>query len=375
MSARVIVFGATGYTGRLAAEAMTRAGLAPVLAGRNEEALVELVGDLAGLGPFDAPPTWRTADATDPDSVLALVEGPDDVLVSTVGPFMSVGRPAVDAALARGCGYVDCTGEGPFLRHLFEGDHDAAAQAGARLLPAFGYDFVPGNLAGALAIKDAHAAGRSPTVVDVGYFTSGPMSMSSGTRATSAILATQRPLARRNGRVVETSGSVSAFDVAGRRWDGMLIGSSESFVLPRYAPDVRDVNTYLGWAGKWTKGAHRAGQAVAGARRIPVIGRAVSAGLERAGGATTGEGPGSEDRAKTRTVVVARTTDGVGRLLSEARVEGPGPYDLTAELMAWAAAMLVTRREATQGVLGPVDAFGLDALVAGCADMGLVRVA
>jgi len=43
--------------------------------------------------------------------------------------------------------------------------------------------------------------------------------------------------------------------------------------------------------------------------------------------------------------------------------------------MAWAAAMLVTHREVARGVLGPVDAFGLDALVAGCADMGLVRVA
>ena len=375
MSARVIVFGATGYTGRLVAEATTRAGLAPVLAGRNEEALVELVGDLAGLGPFDAPPTWRTADATDPESVLALVDGPDDVLVSTVGPFLAFGRPAVDAALARGCGYVDSTGEGPFLRTLFEDDHDVAVRAGARMLPAFGYDFVPGNLAGAMAIQDAHDAGRSPTVVDIGYFTSGPMSMSSGTRATSAMLASQRPLARRNGRVVETSGSVSTFEVAGRHLDGLLVGSSESFALPRYAPDVRDVNTYLGWAGKWTKGAHRAGQAVAGARRIPVIGRVVGAGLERAGGAATGEGPRAEDRAKGRTVVVARTTDGVGRLLSEVRIEGPSPYDLTAELMAWAAAMLVTHRELATGVLGPVDAFGLDALVSGCADMGLVRVA
>jgi short subunit dehydrogenase-like uncharacterized protein len=375
MSGRVILFGASGFTGRLAAEAMTRAGLAPVLAGRSEEALVGLVGDLAGLGPFGAQPTWRTADATDPESVLGLVDGPDDVLVSTVGPFMTLGRPAVDAAIARGCGYTDSDGEGPFLQRLFVHDHDAAEKSGARLLPAFGFDFVPGNLAGALAIKDAHDAGRSPTVVDVGYFTRGAMQMSSGTRATTAILASERPLARRNGRVVGTSGAVSTFDVAGRQLDGLLIGSSEAFALPRIAPDVRDVNTYLGWAGKWTRSALRLEQAVAGARRIPGIGSAVSAGLGRAGGAATGEGPSPEDRARARTIVVARTTDGVGRVLSQARVEGPSPYDLTAELLAWAAAMLLTRRETTPGVLGPVDAFGLDALVSGCADMGLVRVA
>ena len=79
-------------------------------------------------------------------------------------------------------------------------------------------------------------------------------------------------------------------------------------------------------------------------------------------------------RAKARTVVVARTADGVGRPLSDVRVEGPSPYDLTAELLAWGAAMLLTGHAQDAGVLGPVDAFGFDAFVSGCADMGLVRV-
>jgi hypothetical protein len=71
---------------------------------------------------------------------------------------------------------------------------------------------------------------------------------------------------------------------------------------------------------------------------------------------------------------VARTRDGVGRLLSTAQVEGPSPYDLTAELLAWGAAMLVTGHALGPGVLGPVDAFGFDALERGCADLGLRRV-
>src|SRR5437763_704941 len=83
VTGRVVLFGATGFTGRLAAEAMTRAGLAPVLAGRSPDALVDLTGELAGLGPMDAPPTWRSADAAEPESVRALVTSSDDVLVST----------------------------------------------------------------------------------------------------------------------------------------------------------------------------------------------------------------------------------------------------------------------------------------------------
>ena len=101
VTGRVILFGATGFTGRLTAEVMTRAGMAPVLAGRSPDALVALTGDLAGRGPMNAAPTWQAADVNDPASVRALVSSPDDVIVSTVGPFSRLGRPAIDAAIAQ----------------------------------------------------------------------------------------------------------------------------------------------------------------------------------------------------------------------------------------------------------------------------------
>ena len=96
MAGRAICFGATGFTGRLTAEAMVRAGMAPVLAGRSAEALIDLTGELAGLGPIDRPPTWQVADARDPGSVRALITSPDDVIVTTVGPFLRFGSAAVD---------------------------------------------------------------------------------------------------------------------------------------------------------------------------------------------------------------------------------------------------------------------------------------
>lgn len=374
MTGRVILFGATGYTGRLAAEVMTRAGLAPVLAGRSTGALVDLTGDVAGLGPIDAPATWQQADVADPASVRALVTSPADVLVSTVGPFTRLGRPALEAAIDQGCGYVDATGESTFIRSLFEADGPRAAVTGARLLTAFGYDFVPGNLAAALAVRDARQAGRAPVVVEVGYFVRGPMSMSSGTRATAARLATAPALSVRNGTVVEGSGAVTTFDVGGRRLDAMSIGGSELFTVPRLDPAVRDVSVYLGWAGRLTRATHAAGTVLSTTARIPGFGTILRAGLSRAAGSATGQGPDREERSGSTTVAVARTRDGVGRELSTARVEGPSPYDLTAELLAWGAAMLLTGQAEATGALGPADAFGLPAFERGCADLGLRRV-
>ena len=374
MSGRVILFGATGFTGRMTAEAMTRAGLAPVLAARNEQALVDLVGDLAGLGPIDKAPTWQQADVTDPDSVRALVTSPDDVLVTTVGPFTRLGQPALTAAIDAGCAYVDSTGEAPFIAEVFTSAHLRAQETGARLLTAFGYDYVPGNLAAAHAIADASSTAAGPVHIEVGYFSRGDLHMSSGTRATLATLAGTAPIALRNGRVVDVGSTVATFDVSGRRMDALAVGASEAFALPRLDPRIRDVDVYLGWFGSMSKVASLASRATSPLMRIPGLGTLMRKGMAAAGGSATGEGPSAQQRAGATTVAVARALDGVGRELSRATVEGPSPYDLTGELLAWAAAMLVTRREAATGALGPADAFGLAELVSGCSDIGLRRV-
>jgi short subunit dehydrogenase-like uncharacterized protein len=91
MARRIVLFGATGHTGRLCAERLVAQGERPVLAGRSEERLADLAGRL------DV--EWRAADAGRPASVFALVER-DDVLVATVGPFARWGLPAVRAAVA-----------------------------------------------------------------------------------------------------------------------------------------------------------------------------------------------------------------------------------------------------------------------------------
>src|SRR4051812_49820751 len=85
MTARIVLFGATGYTGARTAEALVARGARPVLAGRDPARLSRLADRLGGLE------TVR-ADVTDPRSGRGLI-GPGDVLVPTVGPFLPP-RPA-----------------------------------------------------------------------------------------------------------------------------------------------------------------------------------------------------------------------------------------------------------------------------------------
>src|SRR6188472_2028742 len=159
MAERIVVFGATGYTGDLTARTLVERGARPVLAARNEDRVRALAQELGGL-------EWAVADVERPKSVRALVER-GDVLVSTVGPFARWGGAAADAAVDAGALYIDSTGEPAFIRRIFEEYGPRADRSGTGMVTAAGYDWVPGNLAGALALREA---GDAAAKIAVGYF-------------------------------------------------------------------------------------------------------------------------------------------------------------------------------------------------------------
>jgi short subunit dehydrogenase-like uncharacterized protein len=374
---RIVLLGATGFTGRLTAEAMVRAGIAPVLAGRRHDAVARLANRLAPLAPStDTEPTIAVADAEDPASVRRLLQSGDDVLVTTVGPFMEYGHAAVEAAVDAGAGYLDSTGEPPFIREVFESYGPQAEKSGARLLTAFGYDYVPGNLAGALALHRAREVGTPAARVDIGYFVEGDFAISSGTRASAAGVLLAPAFVWRNGVLATVrggSGGVRSFDVGrDRHWKAMPVAGSEHIALPRWDDHVTDVGVWLGWAGKFTPVASAAGSALGALAQLPGMNSALG-GLRRRAARSTGKGPDARTRSNARSLVVAEAFDLVGRRIADVRIIGPTPYDLTAELLAWGAVTLATSKVAP-GAHGPVDAFGLDTLERGCADMGLVAV-
>src|ERR687895_604581 len=322
MAGRTVLFGATGYTGRLVAEAMAERGMKPVLAARSRDKLEALAEELGG-GLETA-----VADVSDPPSVSALVER-GDVLVTTVGPFARWGAPAAAGATTAGAHYLDSTGEPAFIREGFERYGPAAEKSGNAMLTAFGHDWVPGNMAASLG---------DPS------------------------------FAFRDGRVQKerTARRVRGFQVGSKRRDAVSVGSSEHFTLPRIAPELREVNAYLGWFGPMS----RPMQAFALGASLPGASRLLKLAGERFVKGSTG-GPDAEARKRSGSHIVAIAYDGAGRELAEVHVTGVDGYTFTGRVLAWGAHRAAEGGLQGTGALGPVDAFGLVALTDGCRWAGL----
>src|SRR4051794_36781326 len=145
-SRMIVLYGATGYTGRLVTRELVEAGVEFVLGGRNAEKLSTLSQELGGGAPT------RVARVDDDASLRALLDGAD-VLINCAGPFTHAGEPVVRAAVDAGVHYVDSTGEQPFIRMVFERYGPAAGRKGIALTPACGFDYVPGDCIARIAAR------------------------------------------------------------------------------------------------------------------------------------------------------------------------------------------------------------------------------
>ena len=379
MSGRIVLYGATGYMGALTAQAMVASGARPVLAGRNQSRLSALAARLSQAG--DGTKLETAVAATDGPGPLRDLVGAGDVLVSTAGPFMKVGRPVVAAAVEAGAVYLDSSGEPPFIRQVFEEFGPRAERTGAVLLTAFGYDYVPGNLAGALALQ---AAGPAAARVQVGYFVSGDIrrGTSAGTRASVTGVLLEPGYAFRGGRIVSerTAAHVTSFTVDGKKREALSIGSSEHFALPRLRRaagadgdpaqvPLTDVGVYLGWFGRATRLVHYGSVLATPLSSLPGVRRTLDAAARRIQRSRAGPGPAQAIRSH----VVASAADASGRELAVVHLTGGDPYSFTAPMLAWAAGQAAADGVRPAGALGPVEAFGADPLESACADAGFHR--
>jgi short subunit dehydrogenase-like uncharacterized protein len=141
---RFLVYGANGYTGELIAREAVRRGLAPVLAGRNADAIGRLSAELGCES--------RIGGLDDPASLRQLLEGTGAV-IHCAGPFSVTAEPMMRACLAARVHYLDITGE----IDVFEAAQALDAQAreaGSIVCPGVGFDVVPTDCVAA-ALKDA----------------------------------------------------------------------------------------------------------------------------------------------------------------------------------------------------------------------------
>lgn len=153
----VVVLGATGYTGKLVVEYLTKSASSRFIkwavAGRSEAKLKEF---LATCGAPSTPIV--VADCTNTASLDALCAAAT-VVIACAGPFALVGMPVVDACMRNKTHYVDITGEFQFVRQAIEKYHDAATEQGTFIVPCCGFDSIPSDIGNFVAHKTASSQG------------------------------------------------------------------------------------------------------------------------------------------------------------------------------------------------------------------------
>ncbi|HEY4118912.1 MAG TPA: saccharopine dehydrogenase NADP-binding domain-containing protein [Byssovorax sp.] len=154
----VVVFGATGFTGRLVASYLS-SRVAPgrlALAGRDAGKLAAVADEIgAGAAPR------IVVDAKDA-AALAEVAARAQVVCTTVGPYARYGNELVAACVAKGTDYCDLTGEPHFMRRMIDRHHEDAVKSGARIVHTCGFDSIPSDLGVYVLQAHARAAHGAP---------------------------------------------------------------------------------------------------------------------------------------------------------------------------------------------------------------------
>ncbi len=343
-----MLLGATGYTGALTAEHLTRSagGARWAVAGRSRQRLESLRERLAVIDAAAADVPLLVVDVEDAASLRRLAQS-TKVLATTVGPYLRHGEPVVAACAAAGTDYADLTGEPEFVDRVWLRHHEQARRTGARLVHSCGFDSIPADL-GAL-----HAVQRLPEGEPIqleGHVRAGG-TFSGGTYQSMlevmGRLLPARELARRRARL---EGRPAGRRVRGMKGPPRHDANAGGWLLPaptidpitvlrsaralrRYGPDF-SYGHYLLVRRLPTAVALAAGAAgLAAAAQLPPL-RGALAGLRR-----SGEGPSEAQRARGWFRVRLDGRSPSARVVTEVAGGDPG-YGETSKMLAQAALCL-----------------------------------
>jgi short subunit dehydrogenase-like uncharacterized protein len=255
----VVVFGASGFVGRLTAEHLVRRAPDGVRIGLAGRSLSRLMAVRDALGERAAEWPLVVADSSDRAQVDALARR-TRVVATTVGPYAKYGLPLVEACAAIGTHYADLTGEVTFVRAAADRAHEAARASGARVTVACGFDSVPSDLGVLLLHRQVQADGEGELEDTTLVLESARGGLSGGTLDSARGLvdelkrdsATRRlladPYALSPDRAAEPD--LGERDAAGVRRDAELGGIwTAPFVMaPFNTRVVRRSNALQGWA-------------------------------------------------------------------------------------------------------------------------------
>ena len=383
----LVVFGASGFVGRLVAGHLASAapdGLRIGLAGRSRDRLAAV---RSGLGARAADWPLVVADVQDPGSIADLA-GRARVVATTVGPYQRYGLPLVAACATAGTDYVDLTGEVLFVRGSIDRWHDVAVGSGARIVHACGFDSVPSELGVLLCAEQAAADGEGTLEDTVLHLVSAQGGFSGGTvdsmRAQVDAVAAGPALRRLVADPYSLSPDRTAEPELGNEQDRLTVTKDPeigrwtgSFVMaPFNTRIVRRSNALTGYAYgrrfryREVMGYGRSPLApvlAAGVTTALAVGMAgmsfgpARALLDRVLPAP-GSGPGERAREQGhfRVEVVARTSTGA-RYVATVAADGDPGYAATAVMLGQSALCLALDRDRLPqraGVLTPATALG-----------------
>ena len=137
----IIIYGATGFTGKLCAKYLSEntSDISWAIAGRNKEKLEEVKKE------FSLDVDIFIAESND-EKALDNITQNTKVVLSTAGPFHRYSSNLVKSCVKNSSDYVDITGEFFWIREMIDLHHEEASSKGVRIVPACGYDSIPSDL-------------------------------------------------------------------------------------------------------------------------------------------------------------------------------------------------------------------------------------
>lgn len=338
----LVLYGATGYTGRLVAHELASAGGDFAIAGRDRAKLDALAAEISRDHTVE--PEVRVADAADPAALRGAFEGASSV-ISAAGPFSRFGLGVVAAAVDAGAHYCDTTGEPAFQIAV----EDRFAAAPVAVVPACGFDYVPHDLAAAVAVAALDGdVDRVDTALSVESF-----GTSRGTKA-SALGAVADPMLEWTGgswQPARAGAAVRTFGFGDRDAPAVLYPGGDAVQI-RLHTRARTIRSWFVLPGR-SVGVARV--VAGGMRRGSLLSHGpLRNALERLVDRAE-EGPSEERRRAARFAVLAEATGPAGtrRALST----GTDVYGLTAVLVARIGRILADG-DVPVGVRAPADVVG-----------------
>jgi short subunit dehydrogenase-like uncharacterized protein len=339
-----MIYGASGYTGKLVAEEAVKRGHKPLLAGRSASKLKPLA-DRLGLE--------YVAVSLDDTAALEKAVSRVELVYHAAGPFIHTSAPMVNACLAVGAHYLDITGEIPVFQNLFR-QNEAAREKGIALISGVGFDVVPSDCLIKYVADQLPDATHVDVVFDALGSSGGGANVSAGTTKSALEgLPIIGGLARRNGELTSlTLGSgAKKFPFPGGEKMAMPIPWGDLEVGYRTS-GIPNITTFMAFPPAMIYTTRVLGSAVRNLLKVKFIRDAAGKLVDR-----MLPGPSEKARETGRSMIYAQVRNAKGET-RQAWLETLEGYQLTMVLAPMAVERLLDG--SIKGATTPALAFGAD---------------